>query len=80
MTTLFDNTQTPFESKTTFEELTEGVSLDQIAPEDYSYYVRQSQLVAREVGLLAGQKGLVINGRVSREIYISRESPLSSSY
>jgi hypothetical protein len=60
-----EGTQIPLDNKNPFEALTEGVSLDRIIPEDYSAYVRQSQLAARELGLLPGQKGLVVNGRVS---------------
>lgn len=59
-------TQTPLGGRSTFEELTGGVSLDGIVSQDYSDYVKQSHLVAREMGLLPGQKALVVNGRVSR--------------
>lgn len=67
-----EGTQTPLGNKNTFESLTGGVSLDRIVPEEYSDYVKQSQLLARELGLLPGQKGLVVNGRVSRESYVPK--------
>ena len=61
-----EGTQTPLGGRSTFEELTGGVSLDRIVSEDYSDYVKQSRLVARELGILPGRKALVVNGRVSR--------------
>ena len=64
-----EGTQTPLDSISTLEALTDGVSLDRIVPEDYSDYVKQGQLVARELGLLPGHKGLAMNGRVSKQAY-----------
>jgi len=62
----------PLQARNAFEDLTEGLSLDRIVAEDYSDYVRQSQLVARELGLSPGQKGLVINGRVKATSMLSK--------
>ena len=67
-----EGTQTLLVNKNTFESLTGGVSLDKIVPEEYSDYVKQSRLVARELGLLPGQKGLVVNGRVSHDFCVPK--------
>ncbi len=57
--------QIPFGSRDIFESLTNGVSLDEIVLNDYDDYVKQSRLVAQELGIAPGQKGLVVNGRVT---------------
>jgi hypothetical protein len=48
-----------------FTKFTEGVMLDDVAPEDYIDYVRASRLVVRDLQLSPGQLGLIMNGRVS---------------
>jgi len=60
-----EGTQTPLDGKNTFDILTDGTPLDKFSSEDYVAYVKQSRLLARELGLAPGQKCLVINGRVS---------------
>jgi len=60
-----EGTQTPLGGKNTFDILTDGIALDKISSEDYVAYVKQSRLIARELGLAPGEKGLVVNGRVS---------------
>lgn len=57
--------QIPITKDEAFAKLTEGVSLDGIAPEGYVDYVRASRLVVRDLQFSPGQLALVMNGRVS---------------
>lgn len=57
--------QTPLGSRDAFEALTYGVSLDKIVPDDYVDYIKQSRVIAQELNIAPGQKGLVVNGRVT---------------
>jgi UDP-glucose:glycoprotein glucosyltransferase len=57
--------QMPITKDEAFAKVTEGVMLDDIAPEEYVDYVRACRLLARDLQFSPGQLGLVINGRVS---------------
>lgn len=57
--------QVPMTKDEAFAKLTEGVVLDDIAPEVYIDYVRACRLFVRDLQFLPGQVGLVMNGRVS---------------
>ena len=57
--------QVPITMAEALTKLTGGVTLDDVAPEEYVDYVRASQLVARDLQISPGQLALVINGRVS---------------
>ena len=63
--------QNPITKDEAFAKLTEGVLLDNVAPEEYIDYVRASRLVVRDLQFSSGQLGLVMNGRVS----VSVETP-----
>ena len=57
--------QVPITKDEAFAKLTEGVTLEDVTPEEYVDFVRASRLVVRDLQLLPGQLGLVMNGRVS---------------
>jgi UDP-glucose:glycoprotein glucosyltransferase len=57
--------QMPIARDEAFAKLTEGVILDDIAPEEYVDYVRACRLLVRDLKFSPGQLGLVMNGRVS---------------
>ncbi|KAF9530297.1 UDP-glucose:glycoprotein glucosyltransferase-domain-containing protein [Crepidotus variabilis] len=70
-----DGSQVPL-ATTSFESLTEGVSLEGIEQLEYNDYVKQCGLVARELGIAPGQKALIVNGRVVGPI----DTPTESSF
>jgi UDP-glucose:glycoprotein glucosyltransferase len=57
--------QIPITKDEAFAKFTNGVKLDDVAPEEYIDYVRASRLVVRDLQFSPGQSGLVVNGRVS---------------
>lgn len=57
--------QIPISKDEAFAKFTEGVMLDDIAPEEYVEYVRACRLLVRDLEHSPGQLGLVMNGRVS---------------
>lgn len=57
--------QVPLTRDEAFAKFTEGIVLNDIAPEEYVDYVKASRLVVRDLQFLPGQLGLVANGRVS---------------
>lgn len=57
--------QIPMTKDEAFTKFTEGVMLDDIAPEEYVDYVRACQILVRDLQFSPGQLGLVMNGRVS---------------
>lgn len=59
-----DGPQIPIGGKNAFERLTQGVGLNDITPEEYAVYLKSSRFVARDVKLLPGEKGLIVNGRI----------------
>jgi UDP-glucose:glycoprotein glucosyltransferase len=57
--------QIPITKDEAFAKFTEGVKLDDVAPQEYVDYVRASRLVVRDLQISPGELGLVMNGRVS---------------
>ena len=57
--------QIPITKEEAFVKFTEGVMLDDIAPEEYVDYIRACRILVRDLQFSPGQLGLVMNGRVS---------------
>ena len=66
--------QIPMTKDEAFTKLTEGVMLDDVAPEEYVDYVRACRLLLRDLQFSPGQLGLVMNGRVSLLEYLAQVS------
>ncbi len=60
-----ESTQIPIGQRDAFKDISGGISVSGILPEEYAEYVKTSRLVARAIQLTPGEAALVVNGRVS---------------
>ena len=48
-----------------FEDLTDGISINNLDPDAYTAYVKASRLLLRDLQIASGELAVLVNGRVS---------------